>query len=150
MRPLKSQKGYTIVELLVVMAMMMSLMSIGVYNLRSLERPLKTGAAQLGGFFKQARAKAIATTSAYRVYALSTSQAAVTYGVNCDNASTNFDTDLSYTLPNELEFTSTAWEVCFSARGIADDNITVTMEDKEGDTSNVEVFLGGAVRIDEI
>ncbi|MCB0345328.1 MAG: hypothetical protein KDD66_09420 [Bdellovibrionales bacterium] len=146
----RSEKGYTIVELLVVVSMTMTIMGISVYNLRNLERPLKTGSAQLGGFFKQARSKAIATTSAYRVYAISNSQVATTYGVNCDNATTTFDSDLTYNLPTELEFTSTAWEVCFSARGIANDNITVTMEDKEGNTSTVEVFLGGAVRIDEV
>ncbi len=143
------ERGYSIVELIVVLAMTMSLMSISVYNLRNLERPLKTGSAQLGGFFKQARSKAIATTSAYRVYAISSTQVATTYGVNCDNATTTFDSELTYNLPSELEFTDTSWEVCFSARGIANNNITVIMQDKEGQTSTVEVFLGGAVRIDE-
>ncbi|MDZ7704997.1 MAG: prepilin-type N-terminal cleavage/methylation domain-containing protein [Trueperaceae bacterium] len=62
--------GFTIVELLVVMAIIGIVGSLALYGLRGLSPRAVDAAGQLGGTVKQVRAKAMATTSFYRlVYA---------------------------------------------------------------------------------
>ena len=43
--------------------------------------------------------------------------------------------------------TDSAWVVCFNARGISSNNLTVTLSHPDRGSRQVEVLLGGATRV---
>ncbi|MCB0360518.1 MAG: hypothetical protein KDD44_12805, partial [Bdellovibrionales bacterium] len=88
------------------------------------------------------------STVAYRVYANSLNEVAASFGNNCANAGATVDNDLSLELPTGVVFTSASWEVCFTPRGIADQYLPIDLY-ADGETQQVEVFMGGAVRIND-
>lgn len=139
--------GFTLTEMLVAISLMSILMAIGVYNMRNLNRPLTTTSAEVSALFKQARAKAIGTTSAYFVTAANDEQIVTSQGTNCADGTPTLDAALSLDLPLGVRMTNTAWQVCFSAKGISDSNVVVELKSPENELSEVEVFLGGAIRI---
>lgn len=140
-------RGFTLFELLIVLAVFGVLIGMAALNLRPLNSPLQTGTSQIMGFFKQARAKAIATTSAYKVEPASATRLITKYASSCSALTMTTDTDLTLDLPAGVSLTATDWSVCFNSRGVADGNITVTLTDSKAKTRTVEVFLGGGVRI---
>jgi prepilin-type N-terminal cleavage/methylation domain-containing protein len=139
------EQGFSVVELMATLVLIALMTSVAAINLRQLDNPLQDGTAQLVSFMKQARAKAVATTSGYFVRASSASRIVADVGENCADLSPTPDTDLVLDLPDGVILTDTAWAICLDARGFADDNITITLTD--GDKSrDLEVFLGGAIR----
>lgn len=143
-------RAFTLVEALVVLGITGIVLAIGALNLRGLNNPLQNGAGQLEGFFKQARAKAMATTSAYRVRADSSSRLVTEYARNCNSTTWTVDPKLVLELPTEVRVsatnTPTTWPVCFTSRGLADKNLIVTLSNTKNQTRQVEVMLGGGVR----
>ena len=142
-----SQNGFTLVEMLVVFLMIACLSGIAVMNLKALSSPSENGAAQLLGFFKHARAKAISTTSAYFVMPTSTSTVITKFGTNCSDAAPVNDSALRLNLPSGASLGNVGWSVCFTTRGLSDSNTTVTVNDTENGSKTVEVLLGGGVRL---
>ena len=140
-------RGFTLFELLIVLAVLGTLIGMAALNLRALDSPLQNGTSQLLGFLKQVRAKAIATTLVYKVEPSSTTQLITKYAESCSALTMTTDADLTLDLPKGVSLTSTTWSVCFNTRGLADNNITVTLMDSKGKTKTVEVFLGGGVRV---
>jgi prepilin-type N-terminal cleavage/methylation domain-containing protein len=145
----KNCQGFTIVELLLVTAIAGILMGMGVLTLQSMNSPLHNGSAQLLGFFKQARAKAMATTAAYWVQPSSPTKIMTKFANNCsvDPATATADPQLVLDLPKGVNLTNTSWSLCFSSRGLAASSLTVTLQDVKNKSKSIEVFLGGAMRI---
>lgn len=139
--------GFSLLELLVVLAVLGVLVGIAGLNLRGLDTPAQSGANALGGVFRQARAKAMGATAAYRVRARSATAAAVESARSCASAEADWTPAASprLELPPGVSL-STGWSVCFDSRGYATANPTVTATDRDGRTDRVEVLLGGAVR----
>ena len=50
-------------------------------------------------------------------------------------------------LPANVALSDTSWSVCFNPRGLADSNVTITITYAGGGSQDIEVMLGGAVRI---
>ena len=146
---MNNESGYTLFEVLFTLTLSSLLMTMGIYNFKEFQRPLVTGESQLVAFLKQSRTKAIATTSAYHVTGISKSSVVTSYSKNCDSANTTPDNELSLDLPSGVENYNVGWTVCFTARGLADSNIEITLMNQELDTSVVEVLLGGAVHVVE-
>jgi prepilin-type N-terminal cleavage/methylation domain-containing protein len=141
-----SQRGSSLIELLVTVSILGILMASSTSSLRGLHNPLRDGSQQTMGFFKQVRAKAISSTSAYVVSAASAVRIQTMRGSSCATATT-LDPAMAIDLPNGATFTDTSWTTCFTPRGLAESNIVVTLRgDESGLTRDVEVFLGGAVR----
>lgn len=141
--------GYTLLEMMVVLAMMSAFYGMVALNLKALDRPLDNSAKQVVGFFKQVRARAISTTQAYEVYPVDQSTIAARYASNCEAATFTEDSELSYELQPGAYLGDTGWSLCFSPRGLSDDSLEVTIQAEAGQRI-VEVFLGGAVREKEV
>lgn len=140
------ESGLGMVELLVVLFLIGILLSTAMSSLGALNNPLRNGAQQTMGFFKQVRSRAISTTKAYVVSAASPIRIQTHSGTSCSTASTA-ETNLFIDLPLGASFSNASWSTCFDPRGLANANIVVTVrDDKSGETRDVEVFLGGAVR----
>lgn len=140
-------RGFTLVEMLVAMGLFMVLSGIAVMNLKELDDPLVNGSAQLAAFFKQVRARAVSSTLAYTAVPVSGDRVETRYGTTCSDASPISDNSLVLELPNGATITDTDWTLCYTARGLPDGNLTVEVYDGGGNYRTVEVFLGGAVRV---
>jgi prepilin-type N-terminal cleavage/methylation domain-containing protein len=141
------QRGFTISELTVVVAIMGLSLAIGSLYLEPMETPLQSGATQMEGFFRQSRLRAMATTSAYRVTPSDSSNLAVEYARTCSDTSWTAAGDMSLELPSDVTMSDTSWSVCFSSRGISLNNVIVTLSHSTYGSIRVEVLLGGTTRI---
>jgi len=140
------ERGYSLVELLVVITMISIIMSIALFDYRSLQDPVEHGAQQLTAFFRKTRAKALASTRAYFI-SPSTSQLVVTsYGTSCQDASPLVDGTLELELPSGAFMTDTDWSFCYSTRGFSDTSVDIIVSDG-AESKTVEVVLGGAARV---
>ena len=148
---MRGSQALTLLEIILVVAVVGIVLAIGAVRLNALGDPLGTAAATVEGTFKQVRAKAMSTTSAYRVSRVSATGLRAEYAVSCsDTSGWVHDPKLDATLEDRVQITapSTNGEiVCFDSRGIADTNPTVALADAKGATATVEVFLGGAVAV---
>ncbi len=140
-------RGFTIVECLVAMGLFMVLSGIAVMNLKELDDPVVNGSAQLAAFFKQVRAQAVSSTLAYTAVPVSGDRVETRYGSTCADTATTDDDSLVLELPTGASILDTDWTLCYSARGLPDGNLTVEVYDGGGNYRTVEVFLGGAVRV---
>ena len=141
-----TDRGFSIIELLVTMAIIGILLGTAISNMMLLERPLVSAASHTAGFLKQARAKAVSTTSAYKVFPADSGSLNVQTGNNCTDATTD-EAGFNLEFPSEVYLSDIAWEICFTPRGLADDNIVITLQDTSGQTRQVEIYIGGAIRI---
>jgi len=152
-----SKRGFTLIEMLVVIAILAVLIGIAALNFRPLGAPLQNGAAQLESFLKQARLRAIATTRAYRVVPVPSSVTTLKlqYANNCNSGNTWTDDNPVRTLqlPDNVTLNGTAWtSVCFNSRGAAYNNsgnpasVTIALIDNKNQQRSVQVLLGGGVR----
>ncbi len=147
---MKSESGFSGVELLVVMAVMGIVLGMAASNLRVIANPAQHGASEVMGYLKHARARAVSTTSAYTVRPLSTNTLQALTGINCASADSEPDPGMpALTLPAGAYLGETDWSVCFSSRGLPTTNLEVSVHDSNnhGLGVGVEVYYGGAVRI---
>ena len=81
-----NDRGSSIIEMMLVAALITILLSSATSNLKVLNNPVLQGSQHLMGFFKQARARAMSTTRAYLVYPSSTSTVIAGYANSCAEA----------------------------------------------------------------
>ena len=146
MRATSTELGFSLIELVVTVAISATMMGIAVTQFNDMLNPAQSSASNIAAFFKEARARAVSTTSAYRVQPTSSRQIVAYFGNTCSNTPSQ-DPRLMLDLPTDVTLTSIGWNTCFSSRGLADTNTTVSVIDDEGLSQSIEVFLGGAVRI---
>jgi prepilin-type N-terminal cleavage/methylation domain-containing protein len=151
---LLSAKGLTLLELLLALALVAIAVGIGFVNFRTLGADVANGAHQLAGGVKQARAKAMATTSAYRLVYLSPTELRAEWSRSCAGEDGwTLDPSFNLELPSNVIIYEIANPlasdviVCFNSRGLADANPTLRLRDFEGRTAEVEVLIGGAVEL---
>ena len=139
-------RGYSVVELLVALAIAGIMVGIGVYNFRDLNQPAEDGAVEFAGFVRRVRAKGLATTYAYTLSPSTVSRVTTTYGISCTSTAQTADSRLVLDLPSGASFSSLTWSVCFSPRGISTTGATVNVRDA---TVNkvVEIAAGGGTKI---
>lgn len=146
---MRNERGFTIFELIVVMALSGIMAGIAIMNLNALSNPSENAAASLLGLFKQARARAISSTSAYFIVPTSSTQIVTQSGVNCADPAPVTDTTLSLNLPAGASLGATNWVVCFTSRGLSDSNTQVVVNDIHSQSRTIEVFLGGSVQLSQ-
>ncbi len=137
----------SLLELVIALLILSILMGSAVSNLAQIKNPLKDGVSETLGFVKQVRARALSTTSAYTLFAVSSTQIGTRYAAACDSATTTPDGSLMLQLPTDVSLPDTDWTICFSGRGLAQGAGSFSLRDTHGDSETLEVFLGGAVRI---
>ena len=141
------QSGLSLVELLAVLAIMGLSLGMTALYLKPAEAPLQTGAVLLEGYFRQARFKAMANTSAYRIKPGMNGLLRSEYANSCSDTTWTPSNSLNLTLPEGVNMTEIDWIVCFSARGVSSDNVVVTLTHPEYGTKQVEVLLGGTTQV---
>jgi len=144
---MKRERGFSLSEVLVCLAIMGLSATIGSLYLDPMTTPIESGSIQLEGFFRQARLRAMATTSAHRVGPTDSSNLAVEYAATCSDTTWTTDSDMELELPSGVTMSDTTWSVCFSSRGISLNNVTVTLSHSTYGTRQIEVLLGGTTRI---
>lgn len=156
------ESGLTLLEILVVMAILAIVLGIAFVDLRPLNNPIQNGFTQTLGFFQQVRSKAMATTSAYRVVVDANGTLQVGYARRCSDTVWTPDNQLAVAnvqaggarsaldlREQGLTFGPVNWQVCFNSRGLANfsqPGQTIRLQDNRGNTRQVEVMLGGGVR----
>ena len=141
-----SQAGITLLELVVVLAVMAILLGTSTVYLGSIETPLRSGGQLVEGLIKQTRAKAAATMTVHRVRPLSEAELIVEHAASCSAGTWTYDAALDLELPDGVTLTDTSWVICFGNRGTALANQTLTLTHPEAGDQQLEVLMGGVVR----
>ncbi|WP_337845322.1 prepilin-type N-terminal cleavage/methylation domain-containing protein [Thermus sp.] len=142
-----NSKGFSLLELLVVLGVLGIALSIAALNLRPFSNPLEDAWVQTEGYLKLVRAKAMATTSAYRVEQ-SGNRLVAEYAARCGSPSFTPDPSLVLELPQGVNLSTgngSPLELCFSSRGYSDRNLVLVFR-KGAQERQLEVLLGGEVR----
>lgn len=126
--------------------LLISILSVSAMsNLKVLERPLDDATQQTLAFLKQVRARGMSSTLAMTIAPDGEGRLSVTRSTDCGETA---DWDpASLLLPQEVVFTDTSWSLCFTARGLATSAPVIELADVQGRTKRIEVFLGGAARV---
>ncbi len=141
------QSGVTLIEMLVVLAIVGIVVAVALMTLRPLESPVDTATNELEGFLRQARLNAIATTSAYRVTPGTPNRLTAARASACSATTWTTDTKMTQRLPVGVAMSPTNFLVCFSSRGISNNNVMVTLTHPTNGSRRVEVLVGGTTRV---
>lgn len=176
-RETESYRGFTLIEILVVVMLMGVMAALVAPNIRFGINPLKDTTNRVAGIFKLARVKAMSQTSAYRVRQDSVNQLKVERAKSCFDTSgwtkdISFSTEdlslneaediqglakseviqiISATATNLAGITATlgtTWSVCYDSRGVANSNVKLTIKNiTKNQQQQIEVFSGGAIQV---
>jgi prepilin-type N-terminal cleavage/methylation domain-containing protein len=145
-------KGLTLVEILVTLGVIAVALSIAALNLRPLGNDLQNATTEVASNLKQLRAKAMATTSAYRLVYRSATTLEAQWAKTCSATSWTTDARLKVELREGVRFTTPSQSttsgtslVCFNSRGQSTQSLSLTLQDEKSRSRQVQVFLGGGV-----
>ena len=102
MTRIHGEAGVTLLEVLVVVAILGLSVGVAALNLEPLETPLAAGITLTEGFFREARLSAIATTSAHRVQPDSSARLGVQQALSCSASSWTTVANMKLNLPQEV------------------------------------------------
>jgi prepilin-type N-terminal cleavage/methylation domain-containing protein len=139
--------GFTVPELLIVIALMGIGLTAAVMNLAPAEAPLSTAATVLESTFRQARLQAISTTSAHRVSPTGSGGLNIEFASTCSDTTWNPAPHGNYELPDGVSMSDTSWVICFSSRGLSSVNQTIVLNHPDYGSISVEVLVGGTTRV---
>jgi len=135
-----------LLEVVTVIAIMGITISITAINLIGIDPPLLTGTILFEGYIRDARLKAISNTAAYRVTPGDSDELEMEFAANCSETTWTESPTPSLFLPDDVVLLDTEWSVCFSPRGISNNNLVVTLMHPGYGTQGIEILLGGATR----
>jgi prepilin-type N-terminal cleavage/methylation domain-containing protein len=140
-------RGFSLMEILVAIAIFGILTASVVSNISILENPLINVSANLSHYIRLVRARAISQTRSIKITPVSNRLLTAASAQNCDEVSFDAEPDLTLDLGDDVTLASTSWTACFTQRGLADDYVTFSLATAEA-TKVVEIALGGGIRID--
>ncbi|WP_407543698.1 prepilin-type N-terminal cleavage/methylation domain-containing protein (plasmid) [Deinococcus radiomollis] len=153
MTPASRRQGFTLIEMLVTMAVIGILFSIAALSFQRLDNPVQDGVTELSSFLKQTRATALSTTSAYRL-AISTDNTTLTATTapNCATPNTSWTADpaTKLTLPSTVvisAITGGTWPICITSRGFSTQDVILTLTGSNTTTGKVELLIGGGTKV---
>lgn len=154
-------KGYSLPEVLVTLSLTSIVTAIAVLNFDGLLNKAEIASDELVSLYKVVRSRAISNTQAYLLEAESPTRVKISRRASCsvdDELADPWveDVSLSQDLPNgavlvlddfDGDGNTELWEVCLSSRGFPDSNLEFSINDNDGETRVVEIFLGGSVEV---
>jgi len=143
----RRQSGLTLIEALVLLALIGILVAVASLALRPLQSPVDTATALLEGFLRQARLNAIASTSACRVSPGASNRLVAATASSCSATTWSAVSSMNLTLPTGVSMSPSSWVVCFSSRGVSGNNVIVTLQHPSNGSRKVEVLVGGTTRV---
>jgi len=141
-----SQWGLTLIELTVTLAIIGLVVSIGFLYLKPMETPLQTSGQRLEGMLKQVRARAIETTTSHRVVPSGSTGIVVESAASCKATLWTAEPRLEVNFPAQVDLVETDWSVCFDNRGIASENLVLTLQHPDHGSRQLEILRGGLLR----
>jgi type II secretion system protein H len=151
--PARLQQGFTLIELLIVIAIIGIMAGLAVMGLRGLRNDLDFNATELEGQVKLIRSKAMTTTRAYRLVTAAGGRIEAEWSERCsDTTGWQKDNAIWMELSERVSLANTQNVnnnviICFTSRGLASTNPILTLQNTEGDTAEVEIFIGGGVEV---
>jgi hypothetical protein len=142
-----TESGSTVLETLVVLAIMGLGLSLSTVYLSPDNDPLESGTEAVEGLCRQARVSAIATSSAYRISPASSDRMIAESAASCNETTWTVDGSVEASLPEGVTLVSTSWNVCFSSRGVASENREIRIQHSDFGSTGVEVLIGGTTRL---
>lgn len=150
------RSGFTTIELLIVIAILAIIGGIVALNLRPLSNHAQNGANAISAGLKQARARAMSTTSAYRLVYVSSTAIATSYANTCASGTWTPEPVFDVTVADSAWFEVKGAPpnpvgtviACYNTRGFAETSTAMTVHDERGNTRTVEVFVGGGVVVE--
>lgn len=143
----RQETGFSLLELMVALSLTGILCGVSISQLRNMNNDLAISTNQVSAMIKLARSRAIATTSPYVVRPLGAFSMAGYQAESCDDVAPVLDTKIQMSLPTGVSFASTDWQICFTSRGIASEDVSFNILKEGGPSKEIEVMLGGAVRV---
>jgi prepilin-type N-terminal cleavage/methylation domain-containing protein len=140
------QTGFSLIELLAVLALFGILCTVAVSNITVLENPLASASANLTHYFRLVRSRAISQTRSIRITPNTSNTLIAESATSCSDSTFSPINDLSLDLGTKVRFGSTNWSACFTQRGLAHAYTTFTVT-SSGNTKTVQIALGGGVKI---
>lgn len=145
------RSGITLIELLVVLAMIGIIAAIAALDLRPLNNEARNAASEFAATVRQARARAMSTTSAYRLVLAAADRVEAQTRATCDGGGTWVaEAALEFQARDGTELIAGADVgdeiTCFNSRGIATASPDLTFGDARGREATVTILGGGAVR----
>ena len=138
--------GASLVELLVVLAILAAALGITALYFKPMEAPVQVGGELTDALLRQARARSISHTSVHRIRPIDVDSLIVESSSKCSSGAWSLEDDMTVDLPQGVTVAGTAWSVCFDSRGIASENVVVTFDHPEFASRQLEVLRGGTTR----
>lgn len=142
------RKGFSLVELLMVLSLTSILMGFGVYEIKEFINPAVSASDELVTLLKVVRAKAISNTVSYRLKPNGNKQLVASFRTDCFSSDPwQGDGELTMDLPAGAYLNETDWEVCYDTRGFPDSNIVFDVRENGGSSKTIEIYLGGGLSV---
>ena len=145
----QAQQGFTLIELIIVMAILGILFTLGILSVRGLQNDAGSAATILKASLIETRTQALSTTSARRVSLIG---GALVYERNTScPATTGWTALTSPELPEGVTLSAPTaignWKVCFTSRGTLQAAPTgdLKMTDRRNKSRTITVYLTGSV-----
>jgi prepilin-type N-terminal cleavage/methylation domain-containing protein len=149
-----SPGGFTLIEGIVVTAIMAIIFSVALMGFRGFSNPLENQYSELISLIRLARIKAMQNTAAYRLSA-DAGVVRVEFAPNCTSPTWSSDPSIGrdlgggtrgFRLSDGVSMTPASWILCFTSRGSlgSPSNLTLNLS-RSGNTRSMQVHLGGGV-----
>lgn len=158
-----SRQGLTILELLIVIAILGIVFAIAALDVRPLNNDARNAANEIASAVNLTRARAMSTTSAHRLVVGSPAELRTDAAVGCDDTSgwteeARLATPLSGSAEivevspsgRDADFAEVAAGdvlLCFDSRGLGDASPAIRIRDDRGRAAVVDVYAGGGVEL---
>ena len=143
---MRQERGFTLLESMVVLGLMTIMSAIAVLNLKKFDQTSSNGANQVAAQLKRARSYAMNSTVTVKVSPSTSNQLIATAAQTCSATTRTTIPELALTLPTGATFATTTWTLCYTSRGLSRDSLSIPVQDSSR-TRTVQVVLGGGVRV---
>ncbi len=142
-----SQRGYSLIEVVVVASLIAVLTGLAALNFKELESPATSAGRAMFSYFKTVQGKAMATTSTYTVSAVSSTEIRATSATACSSEDQTEDLQLRFRLPDGAHLVQTDWATCYNSRGLANNSVDLSIQDS-ATTKILHLVLGGGIKLE--